>query len=162
MARRNLRPVDSEKHEITWSNLLQNASTVQDIVLAEGLAPVSVNAANEVTAGSTINSIYFEFHFSAASTGAPNVIHWTIHKQPFGTSANNPNVYFGQDKRFIFKRGMEMLPVNVSTVFKRIFVVKIPPRFRRMGKNDRLTFSYISSASETINACGIAIYKRYS
>ncbi len=57
------------------------------------------------------------------------------------------------------KRGMEMLPTNVATVFKRIFVVKIPRVYNRVGDTDQYTFQYIASSSQTINACGIAIYK---
>ncbi len=156
-----LRPVQSEKHEITWSNLAQNASTVQTIQIAEGLNASVASAANQVPTGATVKAIYFEFHFSAQVTTNPKVIHWQIGKEPFETDLSIPSTYFNSDKRFIFKRGMEMLPSDQSTVFKRIFVVRIPPKFRRIGQNDKLVFSYIASSTETINACGIAIYKAF-
>ncbi len=163
MSRRGfaLRPVDSEKKEITWSNLLQDASTTQVIVLAEGTVPSATNAATEVTIGSTIKWIYFEFHFSPAQTGNANVIHWKVSKLPFGTVATVPSTYNQVDKRFILKRGMEMLPTNVSTVFKRIFVVKIPKRIARIGSADKIVFEYVASSTQQINACGIAIYKAF-
>ncbi len=163
MPRRNfLRPIHTNKHENTWSNLGQNASTVQEIVIASGVDQANKDSATEVEIGSHVKSIYFEFHFSPAQTGNVNVIHWTIRKLPFATTATIPSLYFQVDRRFIFKRGMEMLPTNVSTVFKRIFVVKIPRGASRMGDGDKLVLQYIASSTQTINACGIAIYKEIS
>ncbi len=162
MARfRSLHPVNTQKHEITWSNLSQDASTVQKIAIANGkeAGAVTTATASDVIIGAHVKSIYFEFHFSPQATGVAKVVHWSVTKEPFNTNVSAPNLYNQQDKRFTFKRGMEMLPVNVSTVFKRIFVVKIPPRFSRMGDNDLLSFNYVCSSSEAINACGFAIYK---
>ncbi len=56
---------------------------------------------------------------------------------------------------------MEMLPKDASTVFKRIFVVKVPRKFQRMAQNMNIEFRYIATSTEAINACGIAIYKEY-
>ncbi len=155
-----LRPVHTQKQENTWSNISQNAGTAPiTIVLALGVDQADVSSATEVAIGTTIRSIYLEFHFSAAETGNVNVIHWTVRKLPFSTADTNPNTYNQPDKRFIFKRGMEMLPVNVSTVFKRILVVRIPPRFSRIGEADQLIFTYQASSTQLINACGFSILK---
>ncbi len=154
-----LRPIQTKKHEITWSNLAQNASSVQLVDLAIGVEPASANVAAEVLVGANVKSVYLEFHFSSQDVTNPKVIHWCIAKEPFGTNLSVPSLYNQKDRRFIFKRGMEMLPADTSTVFKRIFVVRIPPKFARMGDSDKLFFSYICSSTETINACGIAIYK---
>ncbi len=115
----------------------------------------------EVAIGSTVKSLYLEFHFNEAQTANANVIHWSVTKEPFDTNITAPNLYNQKDRRFIFKRGMEMLPPNVSTVFKRIIVVKIPPKFSRIGDLDRLVFNYVASSSQTINACGICVYKEF-
>ncbi len=158
-----LRPVHSEKEEITWSNIGQDAGTAAiTINLAVGVQPGNKNIANEVPIGSKIRAIYLEFHFSAAQTGNVNVIHWIIGKEPFNTDLSNPNVYYQTDRRFIIKRGMEMLPANVATVFKRIVVVRIPPRMNRIGDDDKIIFKYQASSTQTINACGIAIYKVFT
>ncbi len=154
-----LRPVNSIKHEITWSNLGQNASSVQVIDLAIGVEPPDKNLGSEVAIGATVGSIYFEFHFSAETTTSPKVVHWMIGKEPFGTNLGSPASYQTINRRFIFKRGMEMLPSDQSTVFKRIFVVRIPPKFKRIGDNDKIFLRYVCSSTETINACGFAIYK---
>ncbi len=157
--RRMLAPLKTDKHEITWSNLGQNASTVQQITLAVGTNSADKNTATEVEVGSHIKSIYFEFHFSPAQTGNANVIHWNIFGSKVGETISVPSLYYTDNRSAVFKRGMEMLPVNVATVFKRIFVVKVPQKFQRMTKNGFLIFQYVASSTQTINACGFAIYK---
>ncbi len=155
----SLRPVHSEKKETSWSNLGQNASTTISINLAFGKQAADVDAATDVITGSTVRWIYFEFHFAASTITSPKVIHWQIVKRPFNTTISIPSTYNSADKRFVIRRGMEMLPKDVATVFKRVFVVKIPPRMRRIGDQDVIQFQYIASSAESINACGIAIYK---
>ncbi len=151
----------SRKHENTWSFLALNNATRTDVILATGTqaADITDATATEVKSGARITSIYFEFHFAAETITNAKVVHWTIGLRPFGTSLGNPNQYQIVQRRFIFKRGMEMLPKDVSTVFKRVFVVKIPPKFQRLGIGDDINFSFITSSAETINACGIAIYR---
>ncbi len=156
-----LRPVTSDKHEITWSALAQNASTKQDIVLATAVTLSATNLSTEVPIGSHIKSIYFEFHFSAETTTSPKVIHWEISKLRIGQNTPTPSTYYTSNRRSIFKRGMEMLPGDQSTVFKRIFVVKVPSKIARMAEADSWLFTYICTSTETINACGISIYKAY-
>ncbi len=164
--RNRLAPViQSRKHEISWSNLGQDAGSVKTtVILAKGTQPADVTdtTATECTIGCNIRSIFLEFHFGADTITAANVIHWTVSKLPFGTSLGNPNLYQLTTRRFIFKRGMEMLPKDVSTVFKRIIVVKIPPRHRRLGSGDQLVFTYQAAITNTINACGIAVYKAFN
>lgn len=156
--------IHSEKHENTWSFLGQNASSVQDIVVVEPVDRAGINTAvpQEVAIGSTIRSIYFEFHFSAAQTGNVNVIHWQIMKEVATQTLSAPNTYNQVDKSQIFKRGMEMLPVNVATVYKRIFVIKIPKGKQRMMQGSRWLFRYIASSTQTINTCGITVFKEYT
>ncbi len=163
MGRLSIRPVNSEKKEITWSNLSQDASSTIEISLIKGVDPSAVNLATEVSAGSTVKWIYLEFNVSAETITNTKIFHWMVVKKPFGAALGAaPNTYNNDFKRFILKRGMEMLPKDVGTVTKRIMVVKIPPRMRRFGQDDELFFSYIMSSSQTINCCGIGIFKRFS
>ncbi len=149
----------TDKHEITWSNLAQNASTVQSITLSIAVPSADKNAATEVEIGSRISSIYFEFHFSAQVVTNPKVIHWIIIGVKPGETVNSPAVYYQNDRAIIFKRGMEMLPADQATVYKRIFVARVPKKFLRQTAAFQFQLRYISSSTETINACGIAIYK---
>ncbi len=152
-------PLKTDKHEITWSNLAQNASAVQAIALAEGVTAADKNISSEVLIGSKITRVYLEFHFSAETVTNPKVIHWKVEKLGANETTTSPATYYQPGRNRILQRGMEMLPKDVSTVFKRIISVKIPRGYQRMGEGETLRFRYISSSTETINACGIAIYK---
>ncbi len=149
----------SEKHEITWTNLVQNASAQQSIDITKGVNLANKDTATEVGIGSHVPWIYFEFHFAAENTANPKVIHWTVAMVPRGGINSSPALYFQVDRVQIMKRGMEMLPKSTSTVFKRIFTVKIPRKYQRVSDDNKIVFSYIASSAEAINACGIAIYK---
>ncbi len=154
-----LRPVHSEKQEISWSNLAQNASTTQNIpIIATSENPT---ATGQVEIGSTVRSIFFEFNIAAENITEAKVLHWLIEKTPSLGTGSDPIVYDAANKKQILKRGMEMLPKDVSTVFKRVFIIRIPPRLRRFGDGDQLNFRYKSSSTTTINNCGIAIYKDF-
>ncbi len=158
----SLRPVHSEKKEITWSNLSQDASSTVAITLSVATPPGDVNLANEVPTGATVKGYYLEFQFSAETITNTKIIHWSISKEPFDTATGNPNVYNDKTKRFTFKRGMEMLPKSVNTIVKRIVFVAMPPKFRRMGEADRVVFKYTASSAELINSCGFSIYKVFT
>ncbi len=152
-------PLVTDKHEVSWSNLGQNASAVQVINLAIGTVVADKNTSTEVAIGSKITSIYFEFHFSSEAGADARVIHWQIYRQKSGETIPIPSLYYQTNRSSIFKRGMEMLPDDDSVVFKRVFVVRIPKIYQRQIQTGALRFSYISTSASTINACGFAIYK---
>ncbi len=155
-----LRPVHSEKEEITWSNLSQNASATQTITIVDAVN--SPTTAGQVEIGATVRSIFFEINIAAETITNAKVVHWLVQINPQGLIGQTPSVYDSTGKSHILKRGMEMLPKDVGTVFKRIFVVRIPPRLRRMSDGTSIEFRYIASSTETINCCGIAIYKQFN
>ncbi len=162
MARFRLRPiVNTQKHETTWSLLQLNASSQQNIALVTATDRGTIDTANpdEVAIGSKIKWIYLEFHFNAEVTGNTNVVHWKVEIQKAGSAASVPNLYNQDDKSFIIKRGMEMLPKAVSTVFKRITVVKIPRNYQRISQGMLIKFRFIASSADQINTCGFAIFK---
>ncbi len=159
----SLRPIKTDKHEITWSNLAQNASSAVSIQTWIGTQSANKDSSTEVETGSHVKSIYFEFHFAAETITNPKVIHWTFHIRPQNVSAagNTPSLYYQNGRNLIIRRGMEMLPKDVSTVYKRVIQIKIPKKYQRIGEGDSANFSYQSTSAETINACGIAIYKEF-
>ncbi len=163
----SLRPVKSEKHEVTWSNLGENASTTKTVILIDAKTDPTATG-NQIEAQSQIKSIYVETNLNGVdNSGTVQIFHWMIYKNPanlFGVQ--DPAVYDTSTKRFILKRGMEMLPEipigsggTVQT--KRIFVVKIPRHLHRFGENDTLILSYKSTSASGINFCGIAIFKEF-
>lgn len=153
-----LRPVHSRKVERTWSNLASDASTSVAVVLAEGTKGGGTGD-DDVAIGATISWIFVEFNVSAETTTNPKVVHWFLAKKPAGTALGAPNVYNTDFRRFVIKRGMEMLPKDQGTVYKRVFAVKVPRQLARIGEGDQIVFQYICSSAETINCCGITIHK---
>ncbi len=127
----------------------------------QGVKTADKDTATEVEIGSHIYGIYFEFHFSAEVTTSPKVIHWQIKMDLPGQTDVIPSLYYQNIRSQIIKRGMEMLPSDQSTVFKRIFVAAIPKKYQRATEGAAMIFEYIASSTETINACGIAIYKEF-
>ncbi len=162
MARRNfLRPIKTDKHEITWSDLAIDASSVQSKNLAVGTASADKDASEEVEIGSHVKSIYFEINFAAQTITNPKVIHWAVNLARTGETIAIPSLYYQDSRSRILKRGMEMLPKDVGTVYKRIFVVKIPRSYQRMAANTFIQFRYVATLAETVNVCGFAIYKEF-
>ncbi len=155
--RQNL--VKLDKHEITWSNLSQDASSVQTIELAKGVQVGSKDSSTECAVGSHVKRLYLEFHFSAEAITVAKVIHWEIISIPTGLTVGSPATYYNASRARIFQRGMEMLPKDVGTVYKRIISVKVPKVYQRIQENATLNFRYVSTSATTINACGICIYK---
>ncbi len=164
----SLRPVVSEKHENTWSFLAQNASTVQSIVLILGDETPAIATPQEVALGSIVKWIYVEFNLNGVdnSSGA-QVFHWLIVKNPgnqFGSI--DPTSYNQTWKKFVIKRGMEMLPdiplgSGGTVQTKRVFVVKIPPRLRRFDNDDKLELYYKSTSASGVNFCEVTVFKEY-
>ncbi len=158
--RRSLRPVKSEKHEIVFSNL--SADPSGPVVIDVISAVETPSTPTEIEIGSTVRSVFFEINFGAQTASVPKIIHWFVAKKPFNTSVSNPSTYDQTSKRFVLKRGMEMLPVDAGTVTKRIFVIKIPPRMRRFGDTDKLVLVYQATSTELANICGFMIYKEFN
>ncbi len=159
--RLNLRPIKSDKHEITWSNLVQDASGTQSIPLSVAVQSADKNAATEVEIGSHIKSIYVEFNCAAQVITNPKVFHWKLVGQRVGETITAPSTYYQTDQSRIIKRGMEMLPSDIGTVYKRVFVIRVPKSWQRQQANMTMSLLYIVSSTEAINMCGFAIYKEY-
>ncbi len=153
-------PRKTDKHEVSWSNLASNASSVVSVILAKVVQSGDKDTPGEITIGSHVRGVYLEFQFSAETITNTKIVNWQIYvlRSPLAaTAASNPNQFGQIDRKNIMKRGMEMLPKSVNTVIKRIVYVPLPRR--RLGEADQVLFEYIVSSAETINACGFAIFK---
>ncbi len=159
-----LRPVHTEKKEITWSLLGLNASTTQTILLTQAVAnPTGTNT----NVGDHIKWLYVEFNLNGVdNSGVVQIFHWLIQHVPKDDSSLRigPSGYNSVSKSLIMKRGMEMLPEipigsggTVQT--KRIFVVKIPKRYQRRAESDSFRLQFISTSTSQINFCGFVIFK---
>ncbi len=157
--RRSLANVKTDKHEITWSNLSTNPATgiTVDLISVVDVGSKSNNI--EVAVGAHVKWIYVEFNVAAEDVTNANVFHWEIYVQRADQTITNPTFYYQDNRSQIIKRGMEMLPKDVSTVFKRIFVVKIPKMYQRMKQGSKIVLEARGTSASLVNFCGIAIYK---
>jgi len=161
---RSMHPIHSEKRENTWSNLIQDASTVKVVTILDTVD--SPTSAAQCSVGSHVKWIYFETNLNGVdNSGATSIFHWMIYKSPQNQLGSlDPATYDQVTKRWVMKRGMEMLPAipigsggTVQT--KRIFVVKIPKSFQRMADGDRIVLTYKNTSASAINYCGFTILK---
>ncbi len=159
--RRSLRaPLKQDKHEITFSSLAADIGAATLIVpISIGVASADKNTATECEVGSHIRWIYVEINMAAETVTNPKVLHWTIQGGPEGTTLENPLTYYQTNRSSIFKRGMEMLPKDVSTVYKRIFTVRVPRKLQRVSEGSFISLLFRATSTEAINACGFLIYK---
>ncbi len=157
---RGFRPiVKTEKHEITFSRLAANDSSTQAIVLSQGVDVGAKTGATDCAIGSHIKWVFCEINFAAETITNPKVINWVVRVVPPLQTEDIPTTVNGAAKSYILKRGMEMLPSDQGTVYKRVFVVKIPKIYQRVKQAQNIEFQYVSSSTETGNTCGIFVYK---
>ncbi len=149
----------SNKHEVVFSALAENAGTVKTITILQGVEVADANTGVECPVGRTVKSIYVEFNLSAETTTEVKTLEWQIYGQTSGETIGLPSTYYQDSRANILKRGMEMLVRDQSTLIKRIFVVKIPKKFQRITANRTFRFQYISSSVNPQNMCGIFIWK---
>ncbi len=154
-----VRPVKSEKEELTWSNLATDLGAGIQIALATAVD--SPTTAGQVEVGDTIPWVYIEFNVSAETITNTKIFHWYVMKVPAGVTPGSAALYDVNTKRHVLKRGMEMVPKSVNTIIKRIFVVPLPRNLRRMGDGDKIIIQGNASLTETMNWCGIAIFRHY-
>ncbi len=153
-------PLKTDKHEVTWSQLAADMGTAKvDVTFANAVAAEDKGSTTECMVGSHVDSIYVEMNIAAEAITNPKVLHWSIQCRPNGFASSDPILYYQVARSQIIKRGMEMLPKNVATVYKRMFVVRIPKKARRMSMSDIISITFKCSSTEAINVCGIAIYK---
>ncbi len=155
--RRNRVYQKRDKHEVTFTDLAKIASAQQNVPLIIVVPVADKESRTECSVGSTVRGIYCELNMAAENITSPKVIHWTIEDFRLGETLANSNTYYQPSRSRVLKRGMEMLPKNVSTVFKRIFFVPLPKH--RLQDNYNVNFRYIVSSGETVNVCGFFIYK---
>ncbi len=157
----SLRPIVSDKHEVTWSDLSADYSGATSKLLIDPVLPGAVSLSTEVGIGSRVFGVYIEFNVSSQVITNTKVLHWTVSMIRKGQTAGSPATYYQDDRSQVLKRGMEMLVKDTGTLIKRIIYVKIPRTFQRMKANQQIYINFRSTSSETLNSCGFAIYKEF-
>ncbi len=159
MARFPRQIVKTDKHEVTFSDLASNNSVNNSVTLIEGVDVASKNTSTECAVGSHVKWIFCEFNISAETVTNIKTMHWLFRVIPPLQAPSISSALYASDRSYVLKRGMEMLPKDVATVFKRVFVLKIPKVYQRIKDGQKLTFEYVASSTETTNLCGVFVYK---
>ncbi len=154
-SRRNRPSLKTKKIETTVTLLATDISATQELTLVSAVNDPTGDT--DVNIGSKIRWVYIEFNFAQEAITNPIKLEWQVTKNPGNLITMNPQLYSQSYRKFIFKRGMEMIPKDLSTVFKRIITVRIPPRYRRMDEADQLQFQFRTSAAQLTNFCCFAI-----
>ncbi len=156
--------IDSTKHEVRFSNLLEAGATLREVKIAQAKNTQDiVNPLNEVKTGSVIKAIFFEFNFNVEGN-VTQVVDWTIVKLHQGQNISelDPTLLGTPARSQRFLWGMEMpAGINNSSSVKRIGTLLIPKGKQRMSENDKWSFLYRTSAAGNADTCGHLIYKEY-
>ena len=158
------RPINSVKHVIdTSGSLVMNVNSTNPVATAV-VAPTS-SGLDQVPIGCTISSVFISLYVLGSSGSGSGLIDWYIRKNPGGTQTGGDQPIPGSTgssalRRFIFheEKGLAATQDGTPMVFKG--VIKIPPRFRRMGEDDELQVVIRSSVAD-LEFCFKAIYKHY-
>ncbi len=158
--------IDSDKHEIRFTKLLEAGATFRAVEIAFGVETETISADTHVKTGSVIKAITFELQFNVEGN-ITTVIDWAIIKVPSGVVVDvtnyNPAVPNLKTRSHKFLWGMEMpAGINNSAAVKRIGTLLIPKGKQRMAEGDSWQFVYFTAASGNISdVCGHFIYKEY-
>ncbi len=157
------RPINSLKHVVDTSGTTLGG-TVSVVPIVETVRNPEATAPTNVQAGATVGSVYLSLFFLGSSGTVSGLIDWYLIKNPansFGvaTIPTPGNTGIEQARRFIFheEKGLAGTEDGATMVFKG--VIKIPPRFRRMGDQDELQIRILTA--NDMQFCVKAIYKEY-
>ncbi len=152
-------PVKTEKHEQTWTALSEDASVNKAINLITGVDVGAKVGITDVAIGAHVKWIFCEFQFAAETITNAKTVHWCIRVIPPTATASGASALNAADKSYVIKRGLEMLPKDLAVVYKRVFTVNIPKLYQRVKEGQKINFEYKASSTQTINSCGLFIYK---
>ncbi len=156
--------IDSVKHEVRYSNLLEGGATLKSVVIATGKNTVDISLDTDVKTGSLIKAIFFEQNWNVEGN-ITTVIDWSIVKTRTGQALSgfNPSIPNQVARSQTFLWGMEMpAGINNSSSVKRVGTLLVPKGKQRMSEGDQWLLTYFVAASGSVaDACGHFIYKEY-
>ncbi len=166
-----IRPVQSLKHIVDTNGGITGAgASVNDVINAVD-APV-IATPNQIHQGSTVNAIFLRVDvIQKVAAGGVDNIYMIVYKNPGGNVPNPAvdGVGVSDKRKFVFHQEMAMLGTNLTptdaiprTLFKG--VIKIPPRYKRFGFNDKLQVVIghrVGEVTQQSEFCLQCIYKEY-
>ncbi len=158
-------PINSIKHVIDVSGGT-TGGTQSAIELIQATRNPELTSPTNVNVGSTVGSIFISVFVLGTTGGSSGLVDWFFWKNAGNVFAvaNIPdpgNTGINSLRRFIFheEKGLAATQDGTPMVFKG--VIKIPPRFRRMGENDKLEIRLLTETGFDAQFCVKAIYKEY-
>ncbi len=155
-----LRPVNTRK-EIIDSTLLGVAAGIKSTIDLVTVVNDYDGTVGTVVVGSTVGSIYLFVQINCETTSAN--VDWYIRKNPasqFAAGVPTPGATGGiTTRRFIFheEKGIPGSTSQGQSPLTFRGVIKLPPRFKRMGESDKIQLVLTAAVAHDI--CVKAIYK---
>ncbi len=161
--RKGLHPVNSVKNVINSQGALVAATpSTTDLVIGVRTLATSINPV-QVPVGAVVNGIYLSVYILGESGASSGVVNWFIWKNPSNglTPPDPTNTGVSDQRRFILheEKGIFATQDGTPMVFKG--VIRIPPRMRRIGDQDRIQV-VIQTENDTAEFCIQAIYKWFT
>ncbi len=156
--------IDSDKHEVRYSNLLEAGAVLRQVIIAQAKNIEDFTLDTDVKTGSVIKAIFFENNYNVEGN-ITAVVDWCLAKSKSGESGTefDPTIPNQPRRAGVFLWGMEMPSgINNSSSVKRIGTLLIPKGKQRMAEGDQWRLFYRYSASGNIaDSCGHFIFKEY-
>ncbi len=164
-----LRPVRSLKHIVDVAS--STVTTIQTVIpLISAVDAPAIGAPTDIEQGSQVSAIYLraEVLATAVYAGVPR-IYMAVFKNPGNnlTVPNPSNVGISDNRKHVIHQEMIMVAPLADSAFPRTMfqgVIRIPPRLKRFGFNDRMVVTFQHAAGETTgisNVCVQCIYKEF-
>ncbi len=170
-----MRPVNSLKHIIdTNGNINLAVQSVTDLVFADPNPDPEVSP-SKVTTGSTVSSVYLRVEVSGTTAaGGVNNVYMAVVKNPGNqiSFATLNSLGISNDRKWVIHQEMVMTaPQSTAATAEFRFprtlfqgVIRIPPRMRRFGVDDKLQVLLqhrVGEATQQTDFCLQAIYKEF-
>jgi len=155
--------IHSTKHIVQTPFSTITTGTAENILLVRAMESTASNLSNEVVEGSVIKAVFVEMWVqNSANDGHQIAILEKVPQDVAGaTFANMGNLYtYINKKNILFTH--EGLSSNDGVgnplpIIRQWF--KIPKGKQRFGLGDRLVLTISNPSSNTLNRCGVTIYK---
>lgn len=157
-------PINARKHYVQTTLVTNDtAGSITQEIIVSGVAALSVNLPEEVTEGSLVKAIYFEYWVASNDASASTTV-MTIQKY-----SNSPVMTYAQsialdtygNKKNVFFVSQGITGDNEHPLPLVRGWIKIPKGKQRIGLNDKIRISF-SNISSTLSYCGFATFKSYA
>ncbi len=158
--------VHSTKHQVQYPIDSVATGINKVILLAQGVERTTANAAKEVAEGSTIKAVFVELWLQNQGTLGEAIV--TVTKDtnnelgPTFTEMSALFSYVNKKNIFFTHQGLTSNDGVSGPIAPVRQWIPIPKGKQRFGLGDTLVLTIANVSSNSLNTCGIAIYKEYS